>query len=648
MAWTPFDALPLATSNCYAPTIRSPMMERLQKDSDELDRKDHAMTIAKLAEVGCGTCSSRWFWLSVVTCLLVQLVLAVDCARQWTPTHDEYWHLPIGLRMWTIGRLDDDVINPPLVRLWASIPLALGGARPGDTVAKPDVGDIGDAFWSANAERVRTWFLLGRLMIVPLATLTGLIVAVWARAWYGERAALVSVLLWSCCPTVLANAAIVTHDLPLAAAWMAALFALVRFAERPSWSSALLFGSALGVAQLTKLTALVLGPLAIVLWFVLRTGLPLVADAASIRTDAGSVGHDSQSCAGPKTFARRGQVVAFWLVALAVSLLVVNAGYLFRGTCTSMRALPLASSRLQTVQRAMSPFGWMPVPLPRDYLAAADRLAQDLERKHPVYLDGEWSDRPFARYYAAALSYKLPLSTLALLLVAFGVFAWPRPDSQDRRRAAFLLIAAAVLPVLASGSSNQIGIRYVLPTLPLLHLFAGQAARWMSVSRGRVVPFLVWTAVVMAPLALRFHPHHLAYFNVLAGGPTGGRWHLVDSNIDWGQDLHALKAYLDQHDVQEIRLAYFGTVIPSRVGIEATAPPSRFPEPGWYAVSVNFVQGRPHAIRDANGDRTQVGIEEFGYFRFFQLVARIGYSIDVYHLTEQDVARYAFELRKLQ
>ena len=588
------------------------------------------MTNAKAAGGGGATGGSRWFWPSVVACLFVQLALAVDCARQWTPTHDEYWHLPIGLRMWTTGRLDDDVINPPLVRLWASIPLAVGGARPGETGPAPDVGEIGDAFWSANGEWVRTWFFLGRLMIVPLATLTGLIVAVWARAWYGERAALVSVLLWSCCPTVLANAALVTHDLPLAAAWMATLFALVRFAERPSWRSALLFGAALGVAQLTKLTALVLGPLGIALWFVLRWPAP-IRDAPF------------------KSTTTRSQVAMFWLSALAVSLLVVNAGYLFRGTCTSLKDLPLASGRLQAVQRAMSPVGWLPIPLPRDYLMAGDRLAQDLDAKHPVYLDGAWRNRPFAGYYAAALGYKLPLSTLAMLLVAVGVFAWPRPATLDRRRAAFLFLAAVVLSVLASGSANQIGIRYVLPTLPVLHLFAGQAARWMSDSRRRSVSWLVWTAVLITPLALRFHPHHLSYFNVLAGGPLGGRQHLVDSNLDWGQDLHALKTYLDQHpDITDIGLAYFGTVIPSRVGIEAHQAPTRYPVPGWYAVSVNFVQGRPHVIRDANGDRTAVGVEEFGYFRFFKPVARIGYSIYVYQLSDQDVARYNFRLRQLQ
>ena len=234
-----------------------------------------------------------------------------------------------------------------------------------------------------------------------------------------------------------------------------------------------------------------------------------------------------------------------------------------------------------------------------------------------------------------------------LILVATATLAWPRPNTLDRRRAVCLLIAAAILPVLASGSANQIGIRYVLPTLPLLHLFAGQAAHWLSDSRRRVVWLVVWTATLAAPLALRFHSHHLAYFNALAGGPSRGGWHLVDSNIDWGQDLHALKEFMDERQLREIGLAYFGTVVPSRIGIKATPLPSRFPQPGWHAVSVNFVHGRPHAIRDQNGDRTQVGIGEFGYFRFFEPVARIGYSIDVYHLTDRDVARYSHALRQL-
>jgi hypothetical protein len=140
----------------------------------------------------------------------------------------------------------------------------------------------------------------------------------------------------------------------------------------------------------------------------------------------------------------------------------------------------------------------------------------------------------------------------------------------------------------------------------------------------------------------------LAYFNALVGGPSEGGWHLVDSNIDWGQDLYALRNYLDQHKIQDVGLAYFGTVLPASAGIEAHKPPQRFPQPGWYAISVNFVNGRPHVLRNSKGERIQVGLGDFSYFRFFKPVATIGYSINVYHLTQQDVSRYAFELQKLE
>lgn len=615
----------------------------------------------------------RWFWWIVAGCLILQALLAVDCARQWTPTHDEYWHLPIGLRMWKSGRFDDDVINPPPVRLWAAIPLVLGGANPGDVDSRLDVGDIGDAFWKANGNRARFWFLLGRLMIIPLASITGLAIAWWSRMWFGVRAGLISTLLWTCCPTALANSAIVTHDLPLAAVWTLTLLSLVRFAANPSYVRALVFGALLGLAPLIKLTGIILGPLSVILWFVLRLRGPGHLDG--VRSTV------QRTPAGPS----RREIVMQWSAALAMSLFVIHAGYLFREALVPLGELKLASSQMKALQHIG--IGWLPVPAPRDFIAAVDRLAQDLERQHPVYLDGAWSDRPFAMYYAAALSYKLPLSTLALVLMVFcsqirpGRWKWIVAGlvavgavmifvglgwigfllicgtvgamvGGNDRRSLFLLTGAVVLPILASGSSNQIGIRYVLPTIPLVCVFAGQAATWLAGLRcaslsGRWAARLTWLAVLAAPCSLRFHPHHLAYFNQIGGGPAGGRWHLVDSNLDWGQDLHALKEYLDRHQIRDVGLAYFGTVIPATVGIDSHFP-ERFPRPGWYAISANFVQGRPHALRDSKGDRTQVGIEEFGYFRFFEPKATIGYSIYVYQLTPTDVARYGAALQQLQ
>jgi len=68
--------------------------------------------------------------------------------------------------------------------------------------------------------------------------------------------------------------------------------------------------------------------------------------------------------------------------------------------------------------------------------------------------------------------------------------------------------------------------------------------------------------------ALRVAPHgYLAYFNAIAGGPAGGHRLLLDSNLDWGQDLPRLAAWMRAHGVGRVQLAYHGSDDPDRYGI---------------------------------------------------------------------------------
>ena len=238
------------------------------------------------------------------------------------------------------------------------------------------------------------------------------------------------------------------------------------------------------------------------------------------------------------------------------------------------------------------------------------------------------------------------------------------PQLTDWRKQLTLIIPVLMLVVPASLGSNQIGIRYVLPVLPLFYLFAAQAANWLTWPRWRWMQWLVIASLISEPFALRYHPHHLAYFNEWAGGPVAGKQLLVDSNIDWGQDLHGLADVLRSSKIKNIRIAYFGTVHPHSLGIQYSLPPIRHPEPGDYAVSVNFEAGRPFVVRAPTEDgqppiptREQpipraepyvADINDFGYFRFFEPYANIGYSIYLYHITSEDVARYNLALKKAQ
>ena len=116
----------------------------------------------------------------------------------------------------------------------------------------------------------------------------------------------------------------------------------------------------------------------------------------------------------------------------------------------------------------------------------------------------------------------------------------------------------------------------------------------MAVFTGTI---LVWQAVESSWL----RPDYLTYFNQIAGGPKNGYRHLVDSSLDWGQDLPALKRWLDQHPEQSaagrLYLAYFGTGSPVWYGINATSLPvdpfqhAATPlEPGLYCISATTLQ----------------------------------------------------------
>ena len=216
------------------------------------------------------------------------------------------------------------------------------------------------------------------------------------------------------------------------------------------------------------------------------------------------------------------------------------------------------------------------------------------------FLMGAHSTEGWWYYFLVALAIKIPLATLALLFAALIRFA------RRARRGAWVDEAFLLLPALAvlgffSVNHQSIGLRYVLPILPFLFVMAGEVARaavGRTAATGFVLAMVAWLGVASASI----HPHYLAYFNEAIGGPRNGYRHLVDSNLDWGQDLKRLKRFMDERGIAELALSYFGTDAPARHGIAYRWLPSYVlanPDPegriaplkGWVAVSATNLQG---------------------------------------------------------
>jgi tetratricopeptide (TPR) repeat protein len=71
-------------------------------------------------------------------------------------------------------------------------------------------------------------------------------------------------------------------------------------------------------------------------------------------------------------------------------------------------------------------------------------------------------------------------------------------------------------------------------------------------------------------------PHYIAYSNELWGGPGSTYKHLSDSNADWGEQLKAVKKYLEGRGVKECWFVYFaeGVAEPGYYGIPCKPLPT--------------------------------------------------------------------------
>jgi hypothetical protein len=286
--------------------------------------------------------------------------------------------------------------------------------------------------------------------------------------------------------------------------------------------------------------------------------------------------------------------------------------------------------------------GPIPVPLPANYLQGIDVQKRDFEIGKWSYLRGEQRKGGWWYYHLYALLVKTPEGFLVLFVLSVCCMATRSEYRSYLRDEIVLLVPGIALLVLVSSQTGFTRyIRYVVPALPFLYIAIARMGRAFQLHHQAMKWVCIGALVAGITSSLIVFPYSMSYFNSFAGGPVGGKFHLVDANIDWGQDLFELKHWLDEHpEANPIRLQYFGILPPEIAGIRA-APVPRSPDfampgqrpapvPGWYAISVNHLMGYRHF----DGD-----IPCFTYFQQLRPVAMAGYSIYIYRIEPSDVDR---------
>jgi hypothetical protein len=523
-------------------------------------------------------------WTALILVLGSFAIQGVVAAQTNTPTPDEFVYVPEGYYHLRTGDLAFDPTNPPLLKMAMALPLL---AMDLELDTDPRWRDertgwgpwtFGTRFMNQNREHYLGAFFAARLVVLAVAVALGALVFRRARTLLSPVGAIAALLLYGTSAPILAHGSLATLDLGVSALLFASLLALERFSRRQDAWSAGATGLLLGLALAVKGVAALFFPLVPVLL---------------------AISWQSWDRAGRRRLGIGAAAMA------AGAWLAVEAAYGFSG-------LPLPAPLLDGMRFQME-------------ASSAGEF--------PAFLNGRWSQTGWWTYYAVALALKTSIPTL--LLIAVGLVAMAR-RWRDPATPWIVVPPLFLLYVLSFHYGKNYGIRYLLPAFPFLVLLAGRGVDALLGLRKRG-PAVIGALLAWQVAACIFAtPHHLAYFNELAGGPDDARRLLLDSNLDWGQDLGRLKTYLDAHGIDHICLGYFGHVDPHVYGIEYSFPPNR-PTSGRCAVSANFLAGYPYGITYAGEGVLAVPPGTWTWFDRFEPVARVGSSIYVFDIREADV-----------
>ena len=451
----------------------------------------------------------------------------------------------------------------------------------------------------------RQQLFIARLPTLLLGVLLGALVWRWAHALFGPWSGVLALALYSFCPNMLAHAHLVTTDVATGLGMFAATYCFWRYLTSPTRGRLLVAATVFGAAQLTKATALFLVPM-----FALILLVRAVRGVRRQRQTAGTGWNETVATLGRHA----ARACAVLLVFGGVGILILNLGFWWEGTLTPLKRYSFVSANFKSLA-GLPGIRDLPLPLPYAYLQGLDMVSHDAAAEGWSYLRGSYSQTGFRSYFLWGFLVKVPLATQVLLGLALLLWCsgWVRAPGAEE----FLVVPVLFLLLYLSLCFRlDIGFRYFLPALPFLFVFASRVAApgalepvarsslWQPLTAGVL---LAWLAVS----SLAIHPHYLAYFNEVAGGPKHGWEWLIDSNLDWGQEGDYVRDVYAAHS-------------PVQVLSDSSGPVA-----GRIAVGVSSLVGR-----DPAAARRHAWLRDN-----FKPIATFGYSWKVFDVTEAEIAR---------
>lgn len=553
--------------------------------------------------------------------LLIALMIVVGCFRicstysVFWETRDEPFHIAAGMEWLDKGEYTYQLFHPPLARVMSALGLYLNGIKGIYNLNSPSA--VGDAILQSGGTYERN-LTLARIGILPFFIVGSLVVALWAKKCGGIATSLLATLLFTTLPPILAHSGLATLDMACAALVAAALFSLTLWLNKPTLLHSFLLGITVGLAILSKLSSL---------------GFLLVAGGLTVAIYSFDLVRRKkllESANFPKL--RRRFVTS--VMALLLCTLTIWAGYRF-----STSPLVRSENRpYETVDHIVGTEGVFHgityfilehtnIPAP-EFIKGINDFRKRNKLGHLAYLMGDIRRNGWWYFFPIVLLVKTPLAFILLSVIGFflvfrNIF---RKDLGWLQLSVPAIASMGILGISMLGSVDN-GLRQILSVYPLFAIVAGYGAfkllsfnkRFKFVGLGIVTALLSWQLIS----SFAAHPDYLPYFNELARNHPEEI--VVDSDLDWGQDLKRLTLTLKNRGIKELKIRYNGS---RGMDLDQFNLPPRQPlksykkETGWIAISI-------FRLKLGTGVPPY---DQFDWLKEYQPVEQVGKSIWLYYI----------------
>ena len=560
--------------------------------------------------------SGRWQLTIVGALLLLYVLMAVSATTEKSTTFDEIQHLTLGYLYWAQPSSHLAPAGGIFAQTWAALPLLADHLRAPQETGEPwsNLGSWGKSyrFFYSMGNDPSAMLFQARTMISLLGATLGALIFFWSRELFGAWGGFVSLFLFIFCPNMLAHGALVTADMAAALGFFAATFSFWKLSHAVSWRNLLFSVLALCCLALAKMSAILIFPLfCLILAVRFFSRRPVEFQLFTNKILGGR-------------FARAG----IWSLLLVFHLIAV-VGILWLAYDFQYTSWNQETARLQILCSPNFSF-WSDTGmkayflqnihqarlLPPAYLEGLSLTLQASDFRS-AFLCGGYSEEGWWWFFPFAFLIKTSIASLLLFLfsfVALVLWRWfphgwvvPKPAAPHCPNIydlSPLLLLGGVYGLVCLTSHLNIGLRHIMPIYPVLFVLAGANVFWLTAKKSFFK--IVLTALLIGTIAESFSvwPNYLAFFNQFVGGSRNGYQYLVDSSLDWGQDLPSLHEWLGKNvpaaSGTHVYLSYFGTGDPKFYGINAlllpgyldVATPQTFPlGDGIYCLSATMLQG---------------------------------------------------------